>query len=94
MYDMVEPCSDSGAYVAEPEKDIKIDMDEVEDRLVKEGYEFKFSSEVIHLILDVDVGEEIGIYPSGKLLFKTADKEKVDEMFEKLSKIMEEMISS
>ncbi|MFO7792142.1 MAG: hypothetical protein R6W73_04060 [Candidatus Saliniplasma sp.] len=94
MYDMVEPCSDSGAYVAEPEKGIKIDMDEVEDRLVKEGYEFKFSSEVIHLVLDVDVGEEIGIYPSGKLLFKTADKRKVDEMFEKLSKIMEEMISS
>ncbi|MFW6142032.1 MAG: hypothetical protein ACOC53_05675 [Candidatus Saliniplasma sp.] len=94
MYNMVEPCSDSGAYVAEPDQDIKIDMDEVEKRLEKEGYEFKFSSEVIHLVLDKEVGEEIGIYPSGKLLFKTTDTGKVDQMFERLSKIMEEVISS
>ncbi len=90
MYHVVEPCSDSGAYVAEPEKKTKINMEGVQDRLENKGYKMKFTSEVIIVALHPDQDVEVGFYPSGKLLFKTTDKEIVDRLFEELAPVMEE----
>lgn len=90
MYDVVEPCSDSGAYRAEPEDEIKLDPQVFEKPLKDKGYEIEFSSDVILLVKDVDLDVEIGIYPSGKLLFKTTDKEKVDELFDRFTSMIED----
>ncbi len=88
MYDVVEPCSDSGAYRAEPKKETRIDLEELEKYLTKEEFKIEFSSEVILLILHPEFNVEIGIYPSGKLLFKTTKKEIVDELFEEFTELI------
>ena len=88
MYDMVEPCSDSGAFRAEPTSETRLDLQEFEDVLKEKGYEIEFSSEVILLVRHVKFDVEIGIYPSGKLLFKTTDEELVDDLFDEFSKIV------
>ncbi len=94
MYDIVEPCSDSGAYRAEPEEDIKFDPRSFEDELVEKGYEVEFSSEVILLVRNTELDVEVGIYPSGKLLFKTTDKKVVDELFEEFTSMVENFQTS
>lgn len=88
---MIEPCSDSGAYIAEPEGKKQIDMEECHRLLKEKDYSFKFESEVIHQVVDPKYGVEIGIYPSGKLLFKTQDREMVDELFEHLKTIISKL---
>jgi len=88
MYDVVEPCSDSGAYRAEPKKETRIDLEELEKHLSKEDFKIEFSSEVILLVLHPEFEVEIGIYPSGKLLFKTTKKDIVDELFEEFSELI------
>ncbi|MEF8832003.1 MAG: hypothetical protein V5A66_00620 [Candidatus Thermoplasmatota archaeon] len=89
MYDVVEPCSDSGAYRAEPSQETRIDLEKMEEYLVEKDFEIGFSSEVILLVQHPDFDIEVGIYPSGKLLFKTADEEKVDELFEEFTTLVE-----
>ncbi len=91
MYNVAEPCSDSGAYVAEPDDKTKVAMDKVQGWLEERGYTMKFSSEVITVALHPKEEVEIGFYPSGKLLFKTTDKEIVDKLFSELTPMMEEM---
>jgi len=88
MYDVVEPCSDSGAFRAEPKKEIRIDLEELEGYLTKKEFKIEFSSEVILLVLHPEFEVEIGIYPSGKLLFKTTEKDIVDELFEEFSELI------
>ncbi len=77
MYDVVEPCSDSGAYRAEPKEETRVDLEELEKYFRKKEFKIEFSSEVILLVLHPEFEVEIGIYPSGKLLFKTTEKEVV-----------------
>ena len=88
MYDVVEPCSDSGAYRAEPKRKTKIDLEELEKHLSKEKFKIEFSSEVILLVLHPEFDVEIGIYPSGKLLFKTTKKDIVDELYEEFTELI------
>ncbi len=90
MYHVVEPCSDSGAYVAEPAEKVRIDMDRVKEWLESKDYRMKFTSEVIIVAVHPDEEVELGFYPSGKLLFKTTDKEVVDRLFGELAGMMEE----
>lgn len=94
MYDMVEPCSDSGAYVAEPNTEVKFDLERCEEELKELSYEIKFSSEVILLMEDKERDVEVAIYPSGKLLFKTIDKEVVEELYDEVMPVMEKLNSS
>lgn len=94
MYDVVEPCSDSGAYRAEPKEEIKLDLNAFEEELVEKEYEIEFSSEVIVLVKDDDVDVEVGIYPSGNLLFKTADEDTVEKLFDKFTSMVEDFKSS
>lgn len=89
MYDVIEPCSDSGAYVAEPKEKTRVDLEGCEGRLKEIGYEIKFSSEVI-VVAEASSGIEVALYPSGKLLFKTCDKEDIEPLFEELKPIMKE----
>ncbi len=88
MYHIVKPCSDSGAYVAEPKKRLKLDMNGCGSILREGGFTVKFSSPVMLLVELPTTDIEVGIYPSGKLLFKTTDKKVVDEVFPKLVKAM------
>ncbi len=90
MYDVVEPCSDSGAYRAEPTEEIRIDLERLEQYLVERDFEIGFSSEVILLVEHPDLDVEVGIYPSGKLLFKTTDENKVDKLFEEFTSLVED----
>ncbi|MBS3781012.1 MAG: hypothetical protein KGY66_00200 [Candidatus Thermoplasmatota archaeon] len=87
---MVEPCSDSGAYRAEPKEKTKIDLEELEEYLIKREFEIEFSSEVILLVLHPRLDVEVGIYPSGKLLFKTTDEKIVDELFEEFTELVKD----
>lgn len=82
---MVEPCSDSGAYRAEPVEETRLDLGDLEELLREKDYEIEFSSEVILLVHHPKTDVEVGIYPSGKLLFKTTDEELVDELFDEFS---------
>ncbi len=88
MYDVVEPCSDSGAYRAEPKKETRINLEELETHLSKKEFKIEFSSEVILLVLHPEFDVEIGIYPSGKLLFKTTEKDIVDELYEEFNELI------
>ncbi|MFO8110589.1 MAG: hypothetical protein R6U17_08770 [Thermoplasmata archaeon] len=90
MYHVAEPCSDSGAYVAEPKTKTKVDMDRVDKWLQEKDYQMKFTSEVIVVAVHPEEKVEVGLYPSGKILFKTTDKEMVDRLFEELAPMMEE----
>jgi len=93
MYDVVEPCSDSGAYRAEPKKETRIDLEGLEKYLTKEEFQIEFSSEVILLVLHPEFDVEVGIYPSGKLLFKTTEKDIVDELFEEFCELIKDFKS-
>lgn len=93
MYDVVEPCSDSGAYRAEPTEETRIDLEELEDHLAGKNFQIGFSSEVILLVQHPDFDVEVGIYPSGKLLFKTTDEETVDELFDVFTSLMKDFKS-
>ncbi len=88
MYDMMEPCSDSGAYVAEPKEKTKISTEEVECKLKELGYIVEFSSEVILLVEHPKSGIQVGVYPSGKLLFKTSDNEIAKKLFSEIEPII------
>ncbi len=90
MYDVVEPCSDSGAYRAEPTEKTRIDLERLEEHLIERGFEIGFSSEVILLVQHPDIDVEVGIYPSGKLLFKTTDEEIVDDLFDEFTSLVED----
>ncbi|MFW5952552.1 MAG: hypothetical protein ACOCSJ_00150 [Candidatus Natronoplasma sp.] len=94
MYDVVEPCSDSGAYRAEPKRETRIDLEELEKYLTKKEFKIEFSSEIILLVLHLESDVEVGIYPSGKLLFKTTEKEVVDELFEEFTKLIKNFKST
>lgn len=94
MYDVVEPCSDSGAYRAVPVEELSLEPQSFEEELEDKGYEIKFSSEVILLVVHPELDVELGIYPSGKLLFKTTDKEVVDRLFDEFSDLIEEQFDS
>ncbi|MBS3816900.1 MAG: hypothetical protein KGY76_04995 [Candidatus Thermoplasmatota archaeon] len=94
MYDVVEPCSDSGAYRAVPGEELSLEPQSFEEELEDKGYEIKFSSEVILLVVHPELDVELGIYPSGKLLFKTTDKEVVDRLFDEFSEMVEEQFDS
>jgi len=91
---VVEPCSDSGAYRAEPERETRIDLEELEEYLTKKEFKIEFSSEVILLVLHPGFDVEVGIYPSGKLLFKTTEKEVVDELFEEFIELIKNFKST
>ncbi len=92
MYHMVKPCSDSGAFIAEPMHKIRLDMSLCEQIFKDNGYTIKFSSKVILLIEDTIEYPEVGIYPSGKLLFKSTDHEVVKRMFESLKPLLKNCI--
>lgn len=92
MYDVIEPCSDSGAYVTEPTDDVRLDMDRCEKLLEDEGYDINFSAEVILLVKDKKTDIEIGVYPSGKLLFKTTDEEKIQDSFERIKSLVKKVV--
>ncbi len=88
MYDIIEPCSDSGSYRAEPVEKTRINLEKLENFLNEKDYEIRFSSEVLLLVLDREQDVEVGIYPSGKLLFKTSDEEKAGKLFEEFSQMI------
>lgn len=90
MYEVVEPCSDSGAYRAEPSEEIRIDLEKLEEYFTDKNFEIGFSSEVILLVQHPDFDVEVGIYPSGKLLFKTTDEDTVDELFDEFTTLVED----
>ncbi len=92
MYDTIEPCSDSGAFVAEPEVEVRLDLEVCEERLKEQGYRIKFSSEVILLVVDKAMDIEVGLYPSGKLLFKTTDKEELDEIMPEIRSMVLDLL--
>lgn len=89
---MVKPCSDSGAFVAEPIGKFRVDMFLCEKIFLEKGYTIKFSSKVILLIEDTTEQIEVGIYPSGKLLFKSTDQEVVNKLFGSIRPVMEKCI--
>ncbi len=91
---MVEPCSDAGAYRAEPTEDTRLDLEKFEDVLKENDYGIEFSSEVIVLVRHDETDVEVGIYPSGKLLFKTTDKDVVDELFDEFSEMVANFIKN
>lgn len=90
MYDVVEPCSDSGAYRAEPSEKTRIDLEKLEEHLIDKGFDIGFSSEVILLVQHPDFEVEVGIYPSGKLLFKTADEDTIDDLFDEFTTLVKD----
>ncbi len=92
MYRMVKPCSDSGAFVAEPKGKVRLDMTLCEKKFREKGYTVKFSSKVILLIEDTTEHIEVGVYPSGKLLFKSTEQEVVNKLFESIRPVMEKCI--
>lgn len=92
MYKKIEPCSDSGAFVTYPEKKIKLDMGSLQSLVKESDYRAKFLSEVIILIEDPEENVEIGIYPSGKLLFKTADESQVEGLFDRVIKLIKKLV--
>lgn len=92
MYDVIEPCSDSGAFVAEPTEDIKLDMGMCEELLKENDYDINFSAEVILLVYDKKAGIEIGVYPSGKLLFKTTNEDKIHDAFDRIKPIVQKVV--
>lgn len=94
MYDVVEPCSDSGAYRAEPKEETRIDLAAFEDFLPEKDFKIEFSSEVILLVNHLKFDVEVGIYPSGKLLFKTTEKEVVDELFDEFTEMVKDFKSN
>lgn len=89
---MVEPCSDSGSYRAEPTEETRLDLEGIEDHLTEKNFDINFSSEVLLLVLHPEYEVEVGIYPSGKLLFKTTDKEIVEKLFEEFSELVVDFV--
>ncbi len=94
MYDVVEPCSDSGAYRAEPSEETSIDLEEFKEVIEEKDYEINFSSEVILLVAHPELDVEVGIYPSGKLLFKTTDDEKIEKLYDEFTELVQTFIES
>lgn len=92
MYHMVSPCSDSESWSAEPKEEIEIDMIKIRDALKEQNYKILFDSEIILLVEHPTIGEELSVFPSGKLLYKTSDDEKVKSMHSDMLKIVKKII--
>lgn len=76
---MLKPCKSTAAFEAVPVKNIKINLENAFGLLQKSG--FKIINAKVMLIIQMDC--EITLYPSGRLIIKTQDKETAEKLAEK-----------
>lgn len=82
MYEIkreIGTCSPGGGYVVLPEEKVNLDLEKLKDIIKKEGLKIKFSSHLMITITHPKSDVDISFYNSGKILFKTYDKDKIDD---------------
>ena len=67
MY-ILKPCKSTASYEAIPKKQIKLDLDECEEKLKNCGYEVVCNAKVM---LIVKKEHEVSIYPTGMMVIKS-----------------------
>ena len=80
---IVRPCSTKASYSAIPDKPMKIDFEKV--KMIKELEMVTYTPYLVVVRMD---RVEFVIYPSGKLLIKTNDKEVAEKIAEKVFKLI------
>jgi len=89
---MVSPCSDSESHSAEPKEKLDFNFEHLRNEVLKYDYELEFDSELILLFKDEEYNENVALYPSGKILYKTSDTETAENMHKKIVKIIKKVI--
>lgn len=78
---ILKPCKSTAAYEAIPKRNMNLKLDDLKPNLKLGGYNEVCDAKVMII---VEKGTEISIYPSGKLLLKTADEKVAQECAEEL----------
>ena len=73
---ILKVCSSKGAFEAIPKKNIKLDLDAVEMKLIQTGYRIICNAKVI-LIIEYQC--EVSIFSNGRLLLKTGLENRAKE---------------
>ena len=73
MY-IFKPCKTAASYEAIPKKQIKLDLDECEEKLKNWGYEVVCNAKVILIVKEE---HEVSIYPTGMMVIKS-NKEDIE----------------
>lgn len=68
---VLRPCKTSAAFEAIPERDLALDLDALERRLVGDGWRTVANARVL-LVVAKDL--EATVFPSGKVLIKTTER--------------------
>lgn len=85
-------CSPGGGYIALPKEDISVDITKLKGIIDCDKFKINFSS---NLMLTVNIPSErleISFFKSGRILFKTYDKDKVTAHLKDMENLVEKAI--
>ncbi len=80
---LLQPCKTTAAYEAIPERDLRLDMRELERRLHAAGWR-TLADAGIMLVVQKE-NRDASVFQSGKLLIKTLDPAVAQRVWEELS---------
>lgn len=83
---IVKPCKSTAAFEAIPQKQQRLDLNQLETELFKLGYRIHTNAGVILVV--VKNGSEISIYPTGKLLLKVESESTAKKIVNDLEDIL------
>jgi hypothetical protein len=78
-------CKSKGAYESIPKEPMKLNLDTIEQKVVEAGYEIICNAKVM---LIVDAGCEVSIFPNGQLLLKTVSEQVAKSTAEKVYELI------
>ncbi len=76
---VLRPCKTSAAFEAIPEGDLDLDLDDLEARLVGDGWRTVANARVL-LVVAKDL--EATVFPSGKVLIKTTERPEAERVWD------------
>lgn len=81
-------CSPGGGYVAAPTDELEIDLERLKEIIEEEGFDIKFSSNLMLTITISPDKIDISFYKSGKILFKTYKENKVKSLLDRFKPLV------
>ena len=82
---VVKPCKEKGSLEAVPKKERYLNLKKVQGILISNGYDVKISTP---FVLIVKKEKEISVFPSGRLLVKSADPDEVKKIAKKIYELV------
>lgn len=76
---VLRPCKTSAAFEAIPQQDVDVDLDELEARLVDDGWRTVANARVL-LVMAKEL--EATVFPSGKVLIKTTERPEAQRVWD------------